>query len=126
MWMQTQSPIHIWVTGNHNKSRCPQGWGKGGGDIISNWASEWLVKFSPSKTKIVIIRRKRKGAKFPPLRMNYENLEEVQLYKQLGITFTKTLNSDEHIENLMVKANHCMDVLNALKYKLEHNTVEKL
>ena len=35
------------------------------------------------------------------------------------------LNWDEHIENLMVKVNTCFDVLNALKYKLHCNTIEK-
>ena len=84
------------------------------------------LKFSPSKTKTMVISRKRKGANFPPLSMNDENLEEVQSYKHLGVTFTKTLNWDEHIENLMVKANCCLCVLNALKYKLDCNTLEKL
>ena len=56
--------------------------------------------------------------------MNDENLEEVQPYKHLGVTFTKTLNWNEHIGNLTVKANRCLDVLNALKYKLNCNTLE--
>ena len=72
----------------------------------------------------MIISRKRKGTNFPTLSMNNEKLEEVQSYK--GVTFTKTLNWDEHIENLMVKSNHCLDVLNALKYKSDRNTLEKL
>ena len=49
--------------------------------------------------------------------MSDENLEEVQSYKYLGDIFTKTLNWDEHIENLMVKANRCLDVLNAWSIK---------
>ena len=51
---------------------------------MSNWASAWVVKFSQSKTKTMIINRNRKGANFPPLNMNDENLEEVQLHKHLG------------------------------------------
>ena len=47
-------------------------------------------------------------------------------YKYLGVTFTKTLNWDEYIENVMVKISRCLDVLNALKYKLDYNTLEKL
>ena len=52
---------------------------------------------------------------FPPLlSMNDENLE-AQLHKHLRVTFTTNLNWDEHIENLTVKVNHCLDVFNALK-----------
>ena len=58
--------------------------------------------------------------------MNDENLEEVQLHKHLGVTFTKNLNWDEHIETLTVKANHCLDTLNVLEYKLDCNTLGKL
>ena len=58
--------------------------------------------------------------------MNDENLEEIQLYKHLGVTFSKTLNRDEHTENLTVKANHCLDGFNAMKYKLNCNTLQKL
>jgi len=58
--------------------------------------------------------------------MNGKNMKEVQSFKHLGVTITKDLNWDEHIENLTVKANQCLDVLNALKYKLDRNTLEKL
>ncbi len=92
---------------------------------LSNWALEWLVKFSPSKTKTMIISRKRKLGNFPPLTMNGKNLEEVQSFKHLGVTITNNLNWDEHIENLTVKANQCLDVLNALKYRLDWNTIRK-
>ena len=47
--------------------------------------------------------------------MNCELLKEVESYKHLGVTCTKTLNWEEHIENLMVKVNCCLDVLNASK-----------
>ncbi len=93
---------------------------------ISSWASEWLVKFSPSKTKTMVITRKKKHEHFPPLKMSGTNLDEVKSHKHLGVTLAKNLCWDEHIEDIAVKANQCLDVLNALKYKLDRNTLKKL
>ena len=44
------------------------------GKKISNWASEWLVKFSRSKTKTMKISIKRKEANFPPLSISDEKI----------------------------------------------------
>ena len=37
----------------------------------------------------------------------------------LGVTLVKNLSWDEHTESLAVKASQCLDVLNAVKYKLD-------
>ena len=42
------------------------------------------------------------------------------------MTITKDLNWNKHIENIVTNAGKCVDVLNALKYKLDRNTLEKL
>ena len=63
MYLFVDSPVQNAEAPNHDLAK------------ISNWPSEWLVKFSPRKTKTMIINRKRKGANVPPLSMNDENLE---------------------------------------------------
>ena len=93
---------------------------------INNWATEWLINFSPPKTKTMVITRKRRKIHYPPLSMNGTVLQDVQSHKHLGVTFSNNLLWDEHVEDLSVKANQCLDVLNALKYKLDRITLEKI
>lgn len=53
-------------------------------------------------------------------------LEEVMSHKHLGLILSSNLSWDEHIEHICVKANQSLNVLNALKYKLDRSTLEKL
>ena len=46
--------------------------------------------------------------------------------KHLGVTLSKDLSWNKHIENLATTAGKCLDILNALKYKLDRVTLEKL
>ena len=93
---------------------------------ISTWASKWLVKFSAPKTKSMYISKKKQQAIKPPLTMSGTVLEEVTSYKHLGVTISKDLSWHQHIENLATTAGKCLDILNALKYKLDRTTLEKL
>ena len=93
---------------------------------LSIWATEWLVNFSPAKTKSMIFTRKRKKQHYPPLFMDGQTLDNVESHKHLGVTFSTNLSWNEHIENITVNASRCLDVLNALKYKLDRHTLEKL
>ena len=56
-----------------------------------NLTSEWVVKFSPSKLKTMIINKNKKGVNFPPLSVNNKNFKEVQSYTDLGISIMKNL-----------------------------------
>ena len=58
--------------------------------------------------------------------MNGVILEEVQSYKHLGDKISNNLSWNEHIEDMVTNAGKCIDVLNALKYKLDRCTLEKL
>ena len=93
---------------------------------ISQWAREWLVKFSAPKTKTMTISRKRKRQHAPPLIMNNVTLDEVPSYKHLGVKISNNLLWNEHIEETVVNAGKCMDILHALKHKLDRSTLEKL
>ena len=86
---------------------------------VGKLASKWLVRFSAPKTKTMFISKKKKPVANPPLIMNRTVLEEVHSYKHLGVTITKDLLWNKHIENLATKANQSLDVLNALKHKLD-------
>ena len=95
-------------------------------DRISKWAAKWLVRFSAPKTKTMLISKKKKIVPNPPLVMNNIILEEVKEYKHLGVIMSNDLLWNKHIENLATGAGKCLDILNALKYKLDRATLEKL
>ena len=71
---------------------------------LSDWASEWLVKFSPSKTKTMIMTRKRKKPKHPKLCMAGTVLNDVTAHKHLGVTLANDLTWNEHIEDVATRA----------------------
>ena len=51
-------------------------------------------------------------------------IEDVTSHKHLGLTLSRDLSWREHIENLATSAGKSLDVLNALKYKLDSVTLE--
>ena len=95
-------------------------------DLLTEWAHRWLINFSPHKTKSMIISRRKKPEFHPQLLMDDTPLDSVETHKHLGITFSTTLQWDDHIEQTATKASQCLDVINALKYKLDRKTLESL
>ena len=49
------------------------------------WASMWLVTFNPSKSESLIFSRKVNKPYRPPIYMNYQQVNEVNSHKHLGI-----------------------------------------
>ena len=93
---------------------------------ISNWADKWLIQFGAPKTKTMFISKKKNLQKGPALIMDGTPLQEVKAYKHLGVTLSSNLTWNAHVEDLAVRAGQCVDVLNALKHKLDRCTLEKL
>ena len=93
---------------------------------ISSWADQWLVKFSTPKTKTMQISKKKKHQVSPPILMNGTRVNEVQSHKHLGVTISNNLTWNDHIEEMVITAGKSLDILNALKYKLDRVTLERL
>ena len=92
---------------------------------ICNWADEWLIKFSPQKTKSITMSRPKIDVN-QFLQFGNTDIEEVPSHKHLGLTLSKDLSWNEHIDSVCTKASRSADVLNALKYKLDRRTLERL
>ena len=58
---------------------------------MSEWAKKWLVNFSPSKTKALLISSKNDAAVHPPLVFDGTILEEISNHKHLGLTLQDDL-----------------------------------
>ena len=92
---------------------------------IKLWADKWLVKFSPPKTKSLTLSKKQKQ-RAPPLTFGNTPIEEIDSHKHLGVTLSHNLSWGEHIDDTIASAGKRVDVLNALKFKLDRETLERL
>ena len=93
---------------------------------IKQWAEQWIIKFSPPKTESMTISRKRNKLQHPALFFGDTQIKEVPSHKHLGINLSNDLSWNLHLTNMANSANKCVDVLNALKFKLDRKTLEKL
>ena len=59
---------------------------------LTNWAKQWIVKFSPPKTNSLLLAEKKVNAPIPPVMMDGSVFEDVTSHKHLGITLSKVLN----------------------------------
>ena len=71
---------------------------------LEKWEEEWQMEFHPAKCKVLRITRKKNKITFP-YTLHGHILEEVSSAKYLGITITKDMTWNEHIEKTASKAN---------------------
>ena len=91
---------------------------------IQSWADQWLVKFSPTKTKLMHCSFRNKDV--VPVRFNGINIENVQHHKHLGLVLSQDLSWSNHVENVIKNVSPMIDVLKKLKYDLDRKTIETI
>ena len=67
---------------------------------------------------------KRPNIKLPPIHLGNAVLEQVYLHKHLGVTLMPTLNWNEHISNIIAKANKRLSTLKCIKYRVSRKALE--
>ena len=95
-------------------------------NTISAWARQWLVAYNPSKTKSLIISRKTQKQTHPPLSMFDEEIAEVENHKHLGVFLSNNLRWSHHIDYILSKAYHRINMLRKLKYTLDRRSLETI
>ena len=94
---------------------------------IMLWAQQWLVSFSPDKTKAMCITLKTNSkATDIPLYFNNTPLKEVKEHKHLGMILTDKLKWSSHIDCIINSLSKLYDVFLKLKYKLNRRTLETI
>ena len=81
---------------------------------IHHWGSEWRVIFAPEKCKVMTISMKRpqnQPLPEPPLSLGGTELEECTELDILGVTFTRNMSFDKHIDKLASKAGSRVSML---------------
>ena len=73
-------------------------------DVRSNWASQWRVNYNASKTVSMIVSNKKNNIVYPDLYLNGEILTRVTSHEHLGITLTKDMSWNLHIDAIIKKA----------------------
>ena len=96
------------------------------GDLqkISEWAKKWKVLFNTSKSKDMIFSKKQLNNS-PPLLLNNESIERVNIHKHLGVYLSSNLDWSQQIDEIGLRANRKLAVLRSIKY-LNRKTLDLL
>ena len=93
---------------------------------IHEWASKWLVSFSPAKTKDMVISLKINKPVHPDVHFATTPITRVDFHKHLGVTFTSDLKWNTHILEIATKACRKLNILYPLKKKLDRKTLQTM
>ena len=91
--------------------------------LIQDWAEQWLVSFSATKTKTLTITNKTKNNQ-PPLFLQDQEIEKVDEHKQLGLIIQSNLKWNSHIETIARSANKKLNLMRKFKYDLNRKSLE--
>lgn len=68
---------------------------------LIHWSLCHRISINPAKTKVMVFRARNKKFKLDvPIMCSGQEVEIVEKYKTLGVTFSSTLAWDSHVENL--------------------------
>ena len=96
-------------------------------DHIQSWADKWLMKFSPTKTKLMGLSLRR-GNFINNIRLNFNDvrLTNVKSYKHLGLILSHKLDWSAHVNSLLESVSKMSDVLKLLKYRIYRKSLETI
>ena len=104
-----------------------------GAELINNdlqtiyaWANKWLVSFCPSKTESLLVSSRNGRVQPTPVYFGGSPIQEVDSHQHLGITLTKNLSWNIHVENIVNKARKRVDIMAYLKYRLDRSSLETI
>ena len=91
---------------------------------IEKWADQWLINFSPAKTKLMTCSFKNSARE--PIRFGNEQLTDVTSHKHLGLTLSKNLSWTVHIRTILDSVASMSNVLKRLKYVIDRKSIETI
>ena len=85
---------------------------------------KWLVTFNPSKSECLLFSRKHNKPLHPPLSMNQQQINEVDMHKHLGLTFTCDGTWHTHLTEIKSKAWYRINIMRQLKFVLDRKSLQ--
>ena len=73
--------------------------------LLEDWENQWLLRFNPTKCKVMHIDFNRKPSSYNDYFLNGVVLDTISTEKDLGIIFDKSLKWDKNINSAISKAN---------------------
>ena len=92
--------------------------------LIHQWSQNWLVTFSPSKTKALTISNRTDAHLNPPLQFSGHEIDEVKAHNYLGLKFATNLRWNHHIHDISLKARKRLNLMIPLKFQLDRKSLE--
>lgn len=94
-------------------------------DQASTWADKWLINFNPQKSISLKFSRKRESDN-PPVSIKDVVITESISHKHLGITLQNNGKWNDHITEIIGRAQKRVDILRGLMFRLDRRSLEKL
>ena len=96
-------------------------------NIVNSWAEKWMVNFNPQKTEAMFITRKHdENIVKSNLYFQTEKIQDVTNHKHIGLIHSSDATWKTHLSNIISKAAKRIDILRALKWKLDRKPLETL
>ena len=93
--------------------------------IMEEWANQWLVTFSPSKSCDMTLAL-RGSSEFHNLFFFDEPISQVKHDKHLGIVIQQNLKWGTHIDNICANTNTKINILNHISRNVNRKALEIL
>ena len=95
--------------------------------MVNSWAEKWMVNFNPQKTEAMFITRKHdENIVKSNLYFQTEKIQDVTNHKHIGLIHSSDATWKTHLSNIISKAAKRIDILRALKWKLDRKPLETL
>jgi len=81
-------------------------------EMINDWSKQWTVKFSPAKSKQLIVTSKPARINYAELQLDGTEIKRVKTHSHLGMLFTENFSWESHIRDRILKAASTLNTLN--------------
>ena len=93
-------------------------------ELLNIWAKKWHIKFSASKSKTMLFTSKSKEYDGLKITLDGNTVDWIPSHKHLGIILNSNLKWTDHIDTVFATCMKRLDLMRALKYKLDKRSLE--
>ena len=91
---------------------------------VQSWADQWLITFSPPKTKTLLISNKSTINAHPDLILQGHIISSVPQHKHLGIVLNHNLRWNAHINDVVARCTKKINLMKQFKFELDRKSLE--